>query len=401
MMQDKTENERFYADLPSVSLQEGLCNINRHTAVPADWYLFIVDIVGSTRAITEGRYKDVNIASACAITAVLNRVEKSLIAYIFGGDGATFLVPPRLVKPVAAALYGAGQMSLDTFGLKMRAGMVTIRELKKLGGAVRAAKIQSSPSFCQCALSGEGVGIAEELVKNPKLNSQYHIEHLFSLKDLTETPPSFEGFECRWEPLQSRHGVDVSAIIVAQGADGAINSRLYQSIVARINDICGHQEKWRPVSKRQLEISANPANMAGEAKARRHGRNALAKALYLAKIVPVTWAGKICLRRGLKMGRFDGARYGAETIDNSDYIKFDNALRLTMDISHAQKASLEAYLEELHRQGKIYYGLHEAAAAVMTCLVFDYQSDHYHFIDGADGGYSLAARNLKKQRKEP
>ena len=34
----------------------------------------------------------------------------------------------------------------------------------------------------------------------------------------------------------------------------------------------------------------------------------------------------------------------------------------------------------------------------MTCLVFSLEaSDHLHFIDGADGGFALAARQLKAQ----
>ena len=34
----------------------------------------------------------------------------------------------------------------------------------------------------------------------------------------------------------------------------------------------------------------------------------------------------------------------------------------------------------------------------MTCLVFDLTSaEHVHFIDGADGGFALAARQLKEQ----
>jgi Protein of unknown function (DUF3095) len=35
---------------------------------------------------------------------------------------------------------------------------------------------------------------------------------------------------------------------------------------------------------------------------------------------------------------------------------------------------------------------------MMTCLVFSLeQSRHVHFIDGADGGYALAALQLKAQ----
>jgi hypothetical protein len=33
----------------------------------------------------------------------------------------------------------------------------------------------------------------------------------------------------------------------------------------------------------------------------------------------------------------------------------------------------------------------------MTCYVRAYAADHVHFVDGADGGYALAAKQLKAQ----
>jgi hypothetical protein len=35
----------------------------------------------------------------------------------------------------------------------------------------------------------------------------------------------------------------------------------------------------------------------------------------------------------------------------------------------------------------------------MTCYVKDYVHDHYHFVDGADGGYALASVDFKRRIK--
>ena len=35
----------------------------------------------------------------------------------------------------------------------------------------------------------------------------------------------------------------------------------------------------------------------------------------------------------------------------------------------------------------------------MTCLVFGYDNRHVHFVDGAEGGYAMAARELKQRLK--
>jgi hypothetical protein len=44
------------------------------------------------------------------------------------------------------------------------------------------------------------------------------------------------------------------------------------------------------------------------------------------------------------------------------------------------------------------YGLHQQDSALMTCIVPSYvDDDHVHFLDGAGGGYALAAERLKKK----
>jgi hypothetical protein len=43
------------------------------------------------------------------------------------------------------------------------------------------------------------------------------------------------------------------------------------------------------------------------------------------------------------------------------------------------------------------YGLHVTDHALMTCLVFNYSGKHLHFIDGADGGLFLAAKQFKER----
>ncbi|HBU76611.1 MAG TPA: hypothetical protein DEF18_00775 [Muricauda sp.] len=36
----------------------------------------------------------------------------------------------------------------------------------------------------------------------------------------------------------------------------------------------------------------------------------------------------------------------------------------------------------------------------MTCMVFDRKDRHLHFVDGASGGYALAAKQMKGQLAE-
>ncbi len=53
------------------------------------------------------------------------------------------------------------------------------------------------------------------------------------------------------------------------------------------------------------------------------------------------------------------------------------------------------FLEKHSVSGYLKFGLSEQDKAVLTCFVPSITSDdHYHFMDGAGGGYSAAASNL-------
>ena len=395
-----TTSHSFYKDMKAIAAADGgMCDSARHRDVPDDWCVVIVDIVSSTAAIERGQYKDVNMVSASSITAVLNAAGREDIAYIFGGDGATLLIPAALAFDVAAALHGTRQMAKEAFSLDMRAGIVWADELRRQNAPVRVAKMQIAPGVFQASLSGEGVALAERLVKGPD-SKTHDIETLFSAKVLAAKPPDFRGLECRWQPLHSRNGFDVSLIVLARDADEAAKGTLYNEILAQIAAICGKPDDWKPVSDKQLNISGNPARLAGEAKVHASGKGKGAQALLLARIFVIAWIGRICSAFGLKIGGFDGKAYKQGTAQNTDYIKFDNALRLIMDVSATQKDALAGYLDGLVRAGRVFYGMHAAASALMTCLVFDYASAHMHFVDGADGGYALAAKGMKQQMKD-
>jgi len=61
-------------------------------------------------------------------------------------------------------------------------------------------------------------------------------------------------------------------------------------------------------------------------------------------------------------------------------------------------ASLIAFLEHHRQNGDCYYGAHIADEAIITCLIFQRVGKHLHFIDGGNGGYTLASQKLKEMR---
>jgi len=73
---------------------------------------------------------------------------------------------------------------------------------------------------------------------------------------------------------------------------------------------------------------------------------------------------------------------------------------MVVDITPTQLRQMRQALEDLRKDGGIVYGLHSSDSALMTCLIVNHQGEHVHFVDGADGGYAMAAVPLKRQRQQ-
>ena len=121
--------EKFYQDLPALDSFADAIETDRHAPVPADWWIVVADVIGSTQAIASGSYKKVNTVGAACIAAVVN-VDRSVdIPFVFGGDGATFAVPDTLRERVIPALREAQRLSRSSFDLLLRVGMISVASL--------------------------------------------------------------------------------------------------------------------------------------------------------------------------------------------------------------------------------------------------------------------------------
>jgi hypothetical protein len=89
------DSEAFYAGVPVLRGFRSLMDPARYTPLPDDWTVGIADVVASTMAIAEKRYKAVNMAGAAVIASVTNALGNREFPFVFGGDGASFAVSPR------------------------------------------------------------------------------------------------------------------------------------------------------------------------------------------------------------------------------------------------------------------------------------------------------------------
>src|SRR5262245_38635128 len=107
----------FYAGVPVFRDFERLMDPSLYRPLPADWVIGMTDVVQSTRAIAERRYKAVNMAGAAAIAAVANALKGREFPFIFGGDGATFAVAPADAGVARDALAATAAWVRDDVGL--------------------------------------------------------------------------------------------------------------------------------------------------------------------------------------------------------------------------------------------------------------------------------------------
>ncbi len=69
---------------------------------------------------------------------------------------------------------------------------------------------------------------------------------------------------------------------------------------------------------------------------------------------------------------------------------------MTIDCDEAAAAAIESLLAAAEAEGVLRFGLARQEQSLITCLVPSViERDHMHFVDGAGGGYAMAARNLK------
>jgi len=386
-------SDDFLRHLPEIERFADVTEPRFYVDVPEDFHVVLTDVRGSTKAIEAGRYRDVNAVGVASIVAIRNAAPDLELPYVFGGDGATLLVPESRRAVCEAALRGTRRLAKTAFELELRVGLVPVRDLRTAGHAVQVARFHVGEHVSLAMLRGRGIAVAERWVKDEVLGSKYAVSE--------EGPDeaSFEGFECRWQPVMSRRGHVVSLIVLSVDQDETVRGRTYRRVIetleAALEDDAGH-----PVSLGGLRLNTLFGAYSTEARIRSGETSGAAYRAAEASARGFTQAGRALIALGQNAGGFDGSKYPKELIENTDFRKFDEALRMVLDVSDAQLAVIEEELERARQSGELVYGLHRAPSALITCYVRSYVGNHVHFVDGSDGGYALAARKLKAQLAE-
>ena len=381
--------DTFYSDLPALDHFERLADPDAYTPVPDAWTVVITDVVGSTVAVQAGRYRDVNYVGAASIAAVLNASDRADVPFVFGGDGATLVLPPALVGPALAALAALQRHAADRLSLRLRVGAVAMADIRAAGHDLAIARLQVAPGYAQALLTGAGLGWAETQIKGPATAERYA-----STATPAEDADPYAGLECRWEDVVSPHGETVSLLVAATAGPDA--TAVYRSVLASVEDIYGPGETMHPVALDRLRLSASADRFQPEARLRRpHARLRYTAELWLRNVL-----GRYLVKKKKQTSETDWGQYPTLLRASTDYRKFDGVLRMILAGTPEQRARLEAVLNAGFADGRLAYGMHVSDRAILTCLVYERMGQQVHFVDGAGGGYTAAAVPFKRQMNE-
>jgi hypothetical protein len=383
-----TPADPFLEALPELGSFADAADEARYRPLPGDWSLAVADVVASRAAIAAGGYKRVNMAAAAVITAVLNGCGRRDLPFTFGGDGAAVAVPAAAAETAARALAAAAAWIAADLGLTMRVALVPMAAIRDAGHDLLAARLRASDQASFALFAGGGSAWAEAQMKAGR----------FALPPAPpDARPDLSGLSCRWNPVRARRGRRiVSAIVLpAPGARPAD----FRALVAELVALTGGAGSSPLPAEGPVPVLAFSGVGAEARAAAPPGRRRLAAAA--AAVVAVILA-RICWLTGWKPGGFDMRRYAADVAANSDFRKFDDGLKMTLDLHQDQIDRLRAHLAAAEAAGLCRHGLHLQDAALVTCLVPSPMTrDHIHFIDGADGGYAAAASAMKAATAKP
>jgi len=376
------DDSDFYARLPVFEGFSEIMDPARYQPLPDDWLVGLTDVAGSTDAIGDGRYKAVNTAGASVIAAVTNALSGRPFPFVFGGDGASIAVSARDEALVRSALAATAAWTRDELDLTLRAALVPVSAVREQGHDVRVARFAPSKNVSYAMFSGGGLAWAERSMKAGR----------FAVPPAVPgTRPDLAGLSCRWNDIPASRGLILSLVLApAKHGDPAFR-RLVEMLLGELDD---SPEVARPVPDGAPGVGWPPPGWDLEARAsRRRGEGLFRSRL---RVILETLVAFVVMRLGIRVGGFDPGVYRRVVVENSDFRKYDDSLRMTLDCTPDLADRIERRLAQATADNVARFGLHRQSEAIMTCIVPSVsESNHFHFVDGAAGGYALAARQLK------
>src|SRR6201747_2215992 len=248
-------SDKFYSTIPVFRGFTRLMDPSLYSPLPGDWSIGIADVVESTKAIAQARYKAVNMAGASVIAAVTNALEGREFPFVFGGDGASFAVSPGDLDRAREALAATAIWVEESLDLVLRVALVPVAAVRAQGLDVRVARFGPSPNLSYAMFSGGGLGWAEAAMKRGEFSVP---------KAAPGTQPDLSGLSCRFEEIPSARGLILSVLVAPmRNADHRAFRKVIEDVIALVER---SPDAGRPVSPDGPPLKWPPAGMEFEAR---------------------------------------------------------------------------------------------------------------------------------------
>jgi len=378
---EPNRNDLFYSRLPvnEIPLSELLLEEHLFYKIPADWHVVITDVKNSTAAVHNGFHETINLVATASIVAVLNIIYKANLAvpYFFGGDGASFIIPPVFLETVLHALIKHQENTKTNFNLDLRVGQVPVADIYQQGHELSITKLRTSALFAIPVLLGNGLIYAERKIKGPG----YLLETLPGTEDTLD----LSGMQCRWDRIKPPQNFDEVVSLLAIARDGVKQPVVFKKVMDIVDSIYGTQQRRTPITVDKLKLKTTLAKMGLEVRARVSGF----RPFNLVNIWISNTLGYFYFKT--KKGKV----YLNNLVELSDTLVIDGRINTVISGTAQQREQLESELSKMEQNGEIFYGFYVSKESVMSCYVRNLNDRHVHFVDGAEGGYTNAAGMIK------
>ncbi len=379
MVTKKKSTKQFYRDLPSQkkSFKDVIRDIKVFENVPEDWFVIVTDIKGSTRAFSHGKYEEVNIAAASSVVIGINIAKKNKtdIPFIYGGDGATLIVPPQLLDETLEELSTLRYNTRVRFKLNLRVGSISVKEIKEKGFKLKVTKYAVTKNYHQAIFIDSGLYFAEKTIKD---NFSYQTH-----KDGSNKALNLQGLQCRWNTIRVPENKEEILCLIVDAGTEKKHPKIYSDVLEKIDSIYGSFEDRQPVKKEYISHTLKIQDL---------HRESLVK---FGKL-----KGSHVIRRlfeGFMERVFNVRNHSHQLAMATDTLKIDGTLKTLIAGNLNQRKKLLTYLESKETSGAFSFGYYVTSSTTMTCFVEPKDGRFVNFLDGTGGGYIQAAKLLKKK----
>ena len=378
----------FYSQLQPMPLSAAQAlRQGNFVAVPESWHLIVSDVRNSTQAVADGRHTDVNAVAAGSLVAALNVAQQNSveIPFFFGGDGSVLVVPPALLPETIAALKAHADNTAANLGLQLHSGSVPVKNVYAAGYTLQLAKLAIDDWFTKAVLTGNGLRWAEDQIK-AGAGADSAVAGALNLA----------GLECRWNKIKPAVVTSLNGCYLIEALNPAMQTTVYADVLDTLEAIFGNEQKRNPLSPKRLKVLLSFRKINREMKMR-FGRW---KPGYFLVTALRNLIAPIYLGSNRPIGGMSGREYLNQLIAHADTLTIDGRINTIICGDAKQHERFLNYLRHEEAGGRLFFGHHFDRQSIMTCYIQSRNRQHIHFVDGADGGYTEAAKELKVKFKK-